>query len=336
MVLYFSSAGYALKTIYEKIKTFLGPWNPRGLRLAWSGFIAFLITWYCIISWMFLDDGGGRATEDQNVLVLAYWEVVHNPFGWFWSQMLLSWAVTAACIAPTCKGSKLLTPSLLLAFLVFGELVAISGTFPLMFVFFRGCIQSDPVLNKDHPNNTDSRANNKTCRAKDRNWVLVVIALVGQILVFLNRYTYDRAFDGSNVFEISLLLLHGIILVPVAMAGRGLESKSCLKGRQTALRLLAALAAVQHLIALTGAFLAADSWRTFPKQLMLGLVINRCQFSIGCDGIFAHFQSHVFHGIDNFHDSFVDTCYAMLFSPAAMYAIRSIPIIPKGAKNVGR
>ena len=159
----------------------------------------------------------------------------------------------------------------------------------------------------------------------------------GQVLVFLNRYFYDRAFDGSNVFEIALGLLHLIILCPVVMAGQGLESASCLPGRKRALQAMAVMSALQHWIALAHAFVAADSWLTFPKQLAFGLFINRCQFSIGCDGIFAHFQSHLFHGTSDWWlDSVIDTCYALLFSPAAMYAIRSIPIIPKGAKWKGR
>ena len=179
--------------------------------------------------------------------------------------------------------------------------------------------------NKNHLEDTDALANNKRSMAKDRNWVLIAIAFIGQIFVFLNRYTCTKAFDGTNVFELALASLHIVILAPAAVAMHGLEPTHCLKSRKRALLTMALMSMVQHWVALIGAFLAADGWRTFPKQLFFGLFINRCQFSIAMDGVFAHFQSHIFHRIDQPRDSLVDTCYALLFSPAAMYAIRSIP-----------
>ena len=75
MALYFSAAGYAGTTIYGEIERFLAP--PRHKKLMWSAVVAFLVTWYCIISWMFMDSGGGGAGS-KNVLIMAYWEVVHN------------------------------------------------------------------------------------------------------------------------------------------------------------------------------------------------------------------------------------------------------------------
>ena len=75
MALYFCLAGYSGKTIYGEIKRFMAPQqrNPCYSKLMWSAVVAFLVTWYCIVSWMFMDSGGGGAAG-KNVLVLAYSE----------------------------------------------------------------------------------------------------------------------------------------------------------------------------------------------------------------------------------------------------------------------
>jgi len=293
----------ALRLIWPFLNT------KRAFLFIGSAVGAVAITWYCIISFT-------MSTTAENPFTEAYVQVSSDPFGWYWSQMLLSWTVTAACISPTTTGTDSLKPWQLLAFLILGELIAISGAFPLFFIYASGMVN---ILGDKKMKKSQVVLSLKELffdvHLGDGTMTLVALAAVGQLCVFITRVAV--IFGETTIFEFALACLHLVVLAPAIFQGKFISQK----GRGRFLGYLALMSTLQHWISILMALSYSGSIY-FPIQLLGGLFVNRCQLSIGVDGILAHFQGQVFHS-KSVQSAISDTMLAVVFSPGSMFAVRS-------------
>lgn len=260
-----------------------------------SAVVAVSVTWYCILVFFF------NASREKDRFVLAYQQVSDDPFGWIWSSMLLSWALTAAYAVPVFATINWWE---LLIFLALGEMMAISGAFPLLFIF-----AGRPDRNKN-----------------GASPLSLIFVLIGHVAIWAGRRTVDLAFESAS-FTVALAILHLAILLPAFLPRMGSLPPKLF------LIILASLSALQHLCALLDAWNASPSSAAFLGSVPVGLGRNLCQFSIGCDGVFAHFQSQLFLG-HSLLQVIVDTGLGAVFSPGSIFAWRLAALAEGGGKNM--